>query len=143
MTTRTTKKTVTLARPFTLSLLDEVLEPGDYDVETDEELLKDVSFPAYRRILTLIHLPAQVGRPGVSRTLSIDPNELDAALARDAFVDLAGSSDAASPLAEVDCNATREELVDYQAVDRADDEGMIVLSRKAPVATSTTVTRPM
>ena len=44
MTTRTTKKTVTFAKPFTLSPLDEVLEPGDYDVETDEELLDGLSF---------------------------------------------------------------------------------------------------
>jgi len=80
MTIRTTKKTVTFVRPLTLSPLDEVLQPGDYDVEIDEEQLEGLSFPAYRRILALVHLPVQIGRPGLSRTLSIDPNELDAAL---------------------------------------------------------------
>lgn len=141
MTIRTTKKTVTFARPFTLSPLDEVLKPGDYDVEIDEEQLEGLSFPAYRRILALVHLPVQIGHPGLSRTLSIDPNELDAALERD--VALAGASDAAPPLAEVDGNATREEAVDDNAVDRADDEGMIVHPRQVPVTSSTTVTHPM
>ena len=84
MTVRTTKKTVTFANSFTLGDFDEVLAPGTYDVETDEELLEGLSFNAYRRILTLIHLPAKSGNPGHSQTLTIDPNELGAALKRDA-----------------------------------------------------------
>ncbi len=83
MTIRTSKKTVTFQRPFVLGGLDEVLPAGAYGVETDEERLEGISFPAYRRISTLIHLPARPGRPGVTETLSIDPNELDAALQRD------------------------------------------------------------
>ncbi len=62
---------------------DEVLAAGAYIVETDEELLEGISFPAYRRILTLIHLPANPGHPGLTRTWTIDPDELDAALKRD------------------------------------------------------------
>jgi hypothetical protein len=83
MTIRTSKKTVTFRRPFVLGGFDEVLAAGAYIVETDEELLEGISFPAYRRILTLIHLPATPSRPGLTRTLTIDPNELDAALKRD------------------------------------------------------------
>jgi hypothetical protein len=81
MTVRTSKKTVTFANPFTLGDFEEVFQPGTYAVETDEERLHGVSFEAYRRIQTLFHLPATRGR---SRTLTVDPDDLEAALARDA-----------------------------------------------------------
>ena len=84
LTTRTTSKTVTFIAPFFLSGLDKVVPAGSYTVETDEELLEGVSFPAYRRISTLIHLHAQFANGEVVETVVIDPKELDAALARDA-----------------------------------------------------------
>ena len=84
MTVRTTKTTVTFAHPFVLGDLDEVLPPGSYVVENDEELLEGLSFHAYRRVLTLIHLPAKSRRGGLTRILTIDPKVLDAALKRDA-----------------------------------------------------------
>jgi hypothetical protein len=87
MTVRTSKKTVTFRRPFLLDGFDEVLPAGAYDVETDEELVDGISFPAYRRILTLIHLHAMPESPGVTRVLTIDANELDAACERDQAVD--------------------------------------------------------
>lgn len=80
MTLRTTRKTVTFASSFVLGDFDEVLPPGAYDVETDEELIEGLSFHAYRRVLTLLHLP---GPRGLSRVLTVDPSELDAALKRD------------------------------------------------------------
>lgn len=83
MTLRTSTKTVTFGRPFVLGGFDEVLPAGAYCVETDEELLEAISFPVYRRKLTLIHLHAKPGHPGLRQTLKIDPNELDAALKRD------------------------------------------------------------
>ncbi len=83
MLTRTSRKTVTFRRPFVLGGFDEALPAGDYSVETDEELLVGLSFPAYRRVLTHICLHPKPGRPGVTQTLTIDPNELDAALERD------------------------------------------------------------
>lgn len=83
MTIRTTTMTVTFERPFVLSGLDETLPAGDYTVETDEELLEGLSFPAYRRTSAFIKLHPKSGRPGHTRTLTVDPNELDAALQRD------------------------------------------------------------
>jgi hypothetical protein len=83
MTTRTTINTVTFKRPFVLGDFDEVQPAGAYRVETDEELLEFVSFPAYRRTLTMIHLHASSDHPGRTQMLDIDPNDLDAALARD------------------------------------------------------------
>jgi hypothetical protein len=56
VTVRTSKKTVTFLRPFVLSAINEEQPAGVYTVETDEELLEGISFPAYRRVLTLIHL---------------------------------------------------------------------------------------
>ncbi len=83
MTIRTSKKTVTFKRPFVLGGFDEVLPAGAYSVETDEELLDSVSFPAYRRTLTVMRLHPKPTHPGLTQTLTIDPNELDAALKRD------------------------------------------------------------
>ena len=83
MTIRTSKRTVTFKQPFVLLSFDQELPAGDYQVETDEELLAGVSFPAYRRILTIIHLHPTPGRPGETLALTIDPNELTAALERD------------------------------------------------------------
>lgn len=83
MTIRTSEKTVTFTNPFVLDGFDEVLPAGAYSVETDEELLEGISFPAYRRILTVIHLHTEPNNPGLARTLTIDRNELDAALQRD------------------------------------------------------------
>ncbi|MDH3669270.1 MAG: hypothetical protein OEN23_20340 [Paracoccaceae bacterium] len=83
MTTRTSKKTVNFTRPFVLGGFDEELPAGAYVVETDEELLQGISFPAYRRISTLIYLHAKPGNPGRRQALTIDSNELDAALLRD------------------------------------------------------------
>ncbi len=83
MTIRTSTKTVTFMKPFVLDGFDEELPAGAYRVETDEELLEGISFPAYRRVMTLIHLHEKPGCPGFAETMTIDPNELDAALLRD------------------------------------------------------------
>ncbi len=100
MTVRTSQKTVVFTRPFILNGINETQPAGDYIVETDEELLEGISFPAYRRVLTLIQLHEKPNRPGVRETLTIDPVELDAALKRDLaaagnMVD--GNCDAATP----------------------------------------------
>src|SRR5947209_2852295 len=61
MTVRTTSKTVTFIHPFSLTGTDEVQPAGTYTVETDEELLEPSSFPAYRRIATLLRLERNTG----------------------------------------------------------------------------------
>jgi hypothetical protein len=86
MTVRTSRKTVTFTQPFSLSGIDEVEAAGTYAMETTEELLQDVSFPAYRRIETLIFLPSRPGGPFVERVVNIDPLELEAAQKRDASI---------------------------------------------------------
>jgi len=83
MTTRTTRTTVTFRRPFSLSAIDKILPSGTYTVDTDEELIDWLSFLAYRRIATLLHLPSTSTRVGVSEIFAINPVELEAALKRD------------------------------------------------------------
>jgi hypothetical protein len=83
MTTRTSKRTVTFKRPFALASLDEVLPAGDYSVETEEELVAGISYAAYRRTSTVLRLPARSGPSHLTRAMTVDPNELDAAMERD------------------------------------------------------------
>lgn len=81
--TRTTKKTVSFTKPFILGGFDEHLPAGTYDVEIDEEPMEGLSFTAYRRVLTLLHLPAKADQRGLSQTLTVDLDELEAALRQD------------------------------------------------------------
>ena len=83
MTTRTTRKTLTFRHPFCLRDVEKVLPPGTYTVDTDDELIDGLSFLAYRRIATLLHLPATSSRVGVSEIVTVSPEELEAALERD------------------------------------------------------------
>ena len=64
MTIRTSKKTVTFRGAFVLDGFSEPQPPGDHIVETDEELLEGISFPAYRRIETLLRLHPKGGKRG-------------------------------------------------------------------------------
>ncbi len=72
MTIRTSEKTVIFERPFILSGFDQLLQAGAYRVQTDEELMEGISFPAYRRVATLLHIETV---PGVSQTLTVDPKD--------------------------------------------------------------------
>jgi hypothetical protein len=58
---RTTTKIVTFHKPFCLKGVDRLLPPADYRVVTDEELIDGVSFAAYRRLSTVIFVPAGPG----------------------------------------------------------------------------------
>jgi len=118
---RTSTRKVRFGRRFTLGGSGEVLPPGTYEVETDEELLEGVSFPVFRRILTLLHLHPKAG---LQRTLTIDPNDLDAALLRDGAPDEPprgpdGDSETLKAL-----TARRQAETDRRATERAENEGM-------------------
>ena len=84
MTIRTTRRNVTFRRPFSISGAEGVQPAGTYVVETDEQLLEELSFPAYRRVSTTIILPVQGGGSGSSQVIRIDPTELEEAQRRDA-----------------------------------------------------------
>lgn len=80
MTTRTSNKTVTFALPFLLKGIDREIPAGSYRVVTDEELVEGLSFPVYRRISTMIFVPAQASSVEM---VSIDPLDLIVAQDRD------------------------------------------------------------
>lgn len=86
--TRTIAKTVTFTRPFTLSGLDGVQPAGTYTIETDEELIANLSFTAYCRKATWLRLPGRreggESLTGLTEVVAIDPVELHTALVRDA-----------------------------------------------------------
>jgi hypothetical protein len=98
MTTRTSRKTVTFGHPFTLAGVERPLPAGRYDVVTDEELIEGLSFPAYRRLATMMLVPAQSGHASSVEMLNVDPLELAAAQERDL---LATSEKSASAHAKV------------------------------------------
>jgi hypothetical protein len=128
MTTRTSIKTVTFRKPFHLGGFDEALPAGAYTVETDEELLEGISFPAYRRILTVIHLHSNSSHPGHTQTLTIDPDELDAALGRDQATATppAGREDQpTASQAESDVRPQDSDRSERQATERGENEGMM------------------
>jgi hypothetical protein len=80
MTMRTSSKTVTFDHSFSLKGIDRESAAGSYRVVTDEELIEQLSFPVYRRVSTMIFVPAQASSVEM---VSIDPLDLQAAQDRD------------------------------------------------------------
>ncbi len=97
MSIRTNARTVVFGRPFSLKGIDRVLPAGDYRVLTDEELIEGLSFPVYRRVSTMIFLPAEFHRSGAVELVTIDPLDLRAAEARDDETHQVPVIDAAAP----------------------------------------------
>ena len=85
MTMRTRRETVTFRRPFSLMGVDQAQPAGPYVVETSEELLDGLPFPAWRRIATVILRRPQTGTTGLKQDLEIDPSELEVIVDRDAL----------------------------------------------------------
>ncbi len=83
MLTRTKRVTLTFRHPFSLKGVDRRLAAGEYEVATDEELIEGLSFPVYRRVATLIFLPADAGRRASMEMVTVDPDDLAAAHQRD------------------------------------------------------------
>jgi hypothetical protein len=83
MMTRTSHKTWTFGRPFLLKGVDRLLPAGSYRVTTDEELIEGLSFPAYRRLATMIFVPGQA-HSSLMEMINIDPADLQAAQDKDA-----------------------------------------------------------
>lgn len=83
MTNRSHSKSVIFNHPFELKGVDRILPPGVYRVVTDEELIEELSFPVYRRVATMIFVPAESRHASSVEMVAIDPHELQAALERD------------------------------------------------------------
>jgi hypothetical protein len=74
-------ETVIFSKPFLLKGVDRVLPAGSYRVVTDEELIEGISFPAYRRISSMIFVPGT--HRGSVEMVTIDPLDLRIALDQD------------------------------------------------------------
>lgn len=88
MTTRSRREVVTFRHPFRIRGIERLLPAGTYDVVTDEETIDGLSFPAWRRVATMITVPAE-GMRGSTELLSIgsvdlaDARRVDASVADD------------------------------------------------------------
>lgn len=96
MTMRTSSKTLIFKHAFSLEGVDQPLPAGHYRVDTDEEVLDGLSFLAYRRVSTMIFLPAESSRAASIEVVIIDPVDLQAAQERD--FEYARTVDASRPL---------------------------------------------
>jgi hypothetical protein len=83
MIARSSSKTVVFTNPFLLKGVDRVLPAGSYRVVTDEELIDGISFPAYRRVSTMIFVPGQSRYGASEEMVVIDPADLQSAHDRD------------------------------------------------------------
>jgi hypothetical protein len=83
MINRITTTTITFRHPFAMAGLDGWQPAGSYVIETEEEFLEALSFPAWRRLRTAIRLPQRPGASISEQVAPIDPAAIEAALAAD------------------------------------------------------------
>jgi hypothetical protein len=87
MTTRSRRETVTFKHPFRIKGVDRLLPPGAYEVITDEEMIEGLSFASFRRVATMIMVPAAAPHSSTMEMVSIgsinlsDAQRIDASAA--------------------------------------------------------------
>lgn len=80
---RTRTETVTFHHPFRLRSHPGLMPAGPYAMRVEEEMVEGLSFPAWRRtVVTITPQGLPAGR--LLQSWSVDPAELQAALAADA-----------------------------------------------------------
>ena len=80
MTIRSRRETVTFRRPFQIRGIDRLLPEGFYEVITDEEMIDGFSFASFRRVSTMILMPAAELRGSAVEMISIGSVDLSDAL---------------------------------------------------------------
>jgi len=83
MTMRSRRETVTFRHPFQIRGVDRLLPPGAYEVVTNEEMIEGLSFPAFRRVATMIMVPAKAAHSAMEM-ISIGSVDLSDAQRMDA-----------------------------------------------------------
>jgi len=87
MTMRSRREVVTFKHPFQIRGIDRLLPAGAYEVITDEEMIEGLSFASFRRVATMIVLPAAGSRGLAMEMISIcsvdlsDAQRIDASAA--------------------------------------------------------------
>lgn len=87
MSARTIESTITFLNEFNLSHLDGPKPAGTYRVVTVDEEVPGLSFIAYRRAYTMLHIPALGSGRGKTQVFSVDRDELESALRADQCAD--------------------------------------------------------
>ena len=82
MNARSLSEAVIFSEPFVLKGVDRILPAEDDRVVTDEEPIEGISFPVYRRVSTMIFVPAAPPEKSIEM-VSIDPLDLQTALEQD------------------------------------------------------------
>ena len=76
MTMRSRRETITFKHPFRIKGIDRLLPAGAYEVITDEEMIEGLSFASFRRLATMIMVPAAPPRTLTMERISISPVDL-------------------------------------------------------------------
>ena len=84
MTTRSRRETVHFKHPFRIKGIDRLLAPGAYEDVTDEEMIEGLSFASFRRVATMIMVPAAAPRISSMEMISIGSVDLSDAQREDA-----------------------------------------------------------
>ena len=84
MTMRSRREVITFQHPFRIKGIDRVLPAGAYDVITDEEMIEGLSFASFRRVATMIMVPATPPRGSTMEMISIGAVDLSDAQRIDA-----------------------------------------------------------
>jgi hypothetical protein len=89
MTIRSRREFVTFKHPFNIRTIERLLPEGTYEVVTDEETIEGLSFAAYRRVATMIIVPAAASHGATMEMVSIssvdlaDAQRIDASASND------------------------------------------------------------
>lgn len=76
MTVRSRREVVTFRHPFQIRGVDRLLPAGPYEVITDEEMIEGLSFASFRRIATMIVVPAAGSLGSAMEMISIGSVDL-------------------------------------------------------------------
>jgi hypothetical protein len=74
---------LTFRRPFALSAIDGLLSAGSYRLVVDEEEIPGLSFLAFKRTATMLHIPALSTPGGPNQVFVVNADELAAVLEAD------------------------------------------------------------
>jgi len=73
---KTGGSSITFKHSFQIKGIDRLLPPAAYEVITDEEMIEGLSFPVFRRVATMIMVPAAPPRTLTMEMISISPDDL-------------------------------------------------------------------
>jgi hypothetical protein len=75
-TTRSRREIVVFKHPFRIASVGRMLPAGSYEVVTDEEMIEGLSFASFRRVATMMMVPAAPPHSSSVEMISISPIEL-------------------------------------------------------------------